>query len=87
MDTARDELHFLLAEPELKNIPVLILANKQDLPEALNCQKLKTELALSEEESRRPIKVQEASAILDKGLEEGFKWLVKKLSKEEDDSE
>jgi small GTP-binding protein len=87
LDTARDELHFLLAEPELKNIPVLILANKQDLPEALNCQKLKTELALSEEESRRPIKVQEASAILDKGLEEGFKWLVKKLSKEEDDSE
>ena len=87
LDTARDELHFLLAEPELKKIPVLILANKQDLPNALGYQELKSELALWDEDSRRPIKIQEASAILDEGLEEGFKWLVKRLSKEEDDSD
>ena len=82
---ARDELHFLLAEQELKNLPFLILANKQDLPGALGYQQLRTELAIGGEDDRRPIKLQEASALLDKGLEEGFKWLISKLAKEEDE--
>lgn len=53
LDTAKEELHFLLAEPELSNIPVLILANKQDLPEALSCQKLSAELAILDEDSSK----------------------------------
>jgi small GTP-binding protein len=32
---ARDELMSVLANDEAKNIPVMILANKQDLPKAL----------------------------------------------------
>lgn len=85
VDVARDELHYLLAEQELKHLPFLILANKQDLPDALGYQQLREALALWGEDDRRPIKIQEASALLDKGLEEGFKWLINKLSKEEED--
>ena len=84
LETARDELYFLLADPELKNIPILILANKQDLPEAIGYQDLKEDLAIGEEESKRPIKIQESSALLDTGLDDGFKWLIKILTKEED---
>ena len=84
LDVARDELHFILAEPELKTVPILVLANKQDLPDAVGYQTLRTELALWGEDERRPIKIQESSALLDKGLQEGFKWLVEQLSGEED---
>ena len=33
----------------------------------------------------RDMKIQEWSAIKDEGVEEGFKWLVDKLSKTEED--
>jgi len=87
INTARDELQFLLAEPELENIPILILANKQDLDEAIGPEELESDLALPTDGDPRPIKIQEASALLDKGLEEGFRWLTKVLSNEEDDSD
>ena len=86
IDVARDEFHFLLAEPELKNIPFLILANKQDLEDAISPEELEKDLAFSHDNSR-PIRIQEASALLDKGLEEGFKWLTKVLNNEEEDSD
>eukprot|EP01094_Clydonella_sp_ATCC50884_P021726 TRINITY_DN4846_c0_g1_i1.p2 TRINITY_DN4846_c0_g1~~TRINITY_DN4846_c0_g1_i1.p2 ORF type:complete len:206 (+),score=64.52 TRINITY_DN4846_c0_g1_i1:62-619(+) len=35
-DTARKELHDLLSKPPLAGIPLLVLGNKNDLPEALN---------------------------------------------------
>jgi signal recognition particle receptor subunit beta len=46
MDVARDELHYVLAETDLKTTPILVLANKQDLPGALGYQQLRSELAL-----------------------------------------
>jgi len=35
VDISREELHELIAKPSLKNIPLLVLGNKRDLPEAL----------------------------------------------------
>ena len=35
-ETARKELHDLLSKPPLAGIPLLVLGNKNDLPEALN---------------------------------------------------
>ena len=78
---ARDELHAVLAEQELKQVPILILANKQDLPESLSYQALREQLALCGEDEKRSIKIQEASALLDKGLLEGFEWIVDAISK------
>ena len=36
LDVSRQELELMLQEEELKGAPVLILANKQDLPNAMN---------------------------------------------------
>ncbi|KAA3669863.1 ADP-ribosylation factor-like protein 8, partial [Paragonimus westermani] len=35
LDAARNELHTLLDKPQLLGIPVLVLGNKKDLPNAL----------------------------------------------------
>lgn len=36
MEVAKQELELMLQEEELRGAPVLILANKQDLPNAMN---------------------------------------------------
>ena len=35
LDSAKSELHALMDKPELASIPLLVLANKNDLPESL----------------------------------------------------
>ena len=40
IEVARQELELMLQEEELKGVPVLVLANKQDLPNALNDQEV-----------------------------------------------
>lgn len=40
IDAARTELKSLLEKPQLSNIPVLVLGNKNDLPGALNVEEL-----------------------------------------------
>lgn len=40
VDTARTELQELLMKPSLAGIPLLLLGNKNDLPEALSKQEL-----------------------------------------------
>merc|ERR1712053_49773 len=39
-NSAKEELHRMLAEDELRNAPVLVLANKQDLPNAMNVDEI-----------------------------------------------
>lgn len=46
IEASRNELHSLLDKPQLSGIPVLVLGNKNDLPNALDEQKLITELNL-----------------------------------------
>ena len=48
IEQAREELHRLINDPELKSKPLLILANKQDLPNAMTLDELRDKLALSE---------------------------------------
>lgn len=36
IEPARNELHTLLDKPQLAEIPVLVLGNKRDLPDALD---------------------------------------------------
>lgn len=35
LDASRNELHNLIEKPQLTGIPVLVLGNKRDLPDAL----------------------------------------------------
>jgi ADP-ribosylation factor-like protein 8 len=39
-ETAKNELHNLLLKPQLSNIPLLVLGNKNDLPEALTVEQV-----------------------------------------------
>lgn len=41
IEIAKQELELMLQEEELKGVPVLVLANKQDLPNALNDQEVR----------------------------------------------
>lgn len=47
MEECRDELSRFLCEDELKNCCLLVLANKQDLPNAMNLQEVAEKLDLN----------------------------------------
>jgi len=44
---ARDELHRMLNEDELRDSILLVFANKQDLPQAMNAAEMTDKLGLS----------------------------------------
>lgn len=52
LGAAKTELHNLLDKPQLQGIPVLVLGNKRDLPNALDEKKLIDELNLSSIQDR-----------------------------------
>ena len=80
LETARAELFALLEEEELKDAVLLIMANKQDMPRALNAPQLSEALGLAAVKNRTWT-IQETSATQGKGLFTGFDWLVATLSK------
>jgi len=47
LEIAKQELELMLQEEELRGVPVLILANKQDLPNAMNEQEICNGLGLT----------------------------------------
>ena len=75
LNIARLELHSLLNEEELKDAPLLIFANKQDMKGALNAAAISEALGLSSIKDRQWT-IQETSATRGRGLFEGFDWLV-----------
>jgi signal recognition particle receptor subunit beta len=81
IEQARQELHRLINEPEIKSKPLLILANKQDLPNAMTINELRDKLALSELDENLKWHLQATSAIRNQGLKEGFEWLASLLKK------
>lgn len=75
-DSAKDELHKLLADDELKGVPLLVLANKQDLPQALSVAQLTERLGLHNVRSRKWF-IQASVASKGDGLFEGLEQLQK----------
>ena len=75
---AQKELLSLLKEERLLGIPVLILANKQDLDGALDVEGIRQTLRLDEIYSHWNIVP--SSAVTGQGLREGLQWLVKDVS-------
>lgn len=57
----------------MKNTTLLVLANKQDLPEALSPAKISELLQLTDLKNRS-WSIQKASALTGEGLEFGFDW-------------
>ena len=65
----------MLAEEELKNCPVLVLANKQDINGALAPGEVCKQLKMEDFKGRTWL-VQGASATTGQGLKEGLDWMV-----------
>jgi small GTP-binding protein len=76
IEAARDELHIMMAEYELKGSALLIIANKQDLQGAMKPAEVAERLSLA---SLKEVKwhIQGACANIGDGLVEGFDWLAK----------
>lgn len=79
IEEASEELNKLLNEDELQGIPVLVFANKQDLPKALSVEEVTRKLELHKYVGRKWI-VQGASANRGEGLFEGLEWLSNALT-------
>ena len=78
VDTARDELHAMLAEHELRDAMVLVLANKQDLPHSLKTSEVAEKMGLTSLRGRDWF-VQGTCAVDGAGLYEGLDWLAQKM--------
>lgn len=72
---ARDELLMLLKSDELRDAVLLVYANKQDMPNAMNLAELTDKLGLHELR-HRDWYIQNACATRGEGLNEGMSTLV-----------
>ena len=71
---AKIELDKLLSNPVLRDIPFLIFANKQDIPEAATTSQVANALNLYNI-NERPWKIAESIGTSGVGIDEGFLWL------------
>lgn len=71
---AKEELARCLQEDELRGVPVLVFANKQDLPGALKCNKIAEMLGLNQLRDRKWF-IQACCAVSGDGLYEGLDWM------------
>jgi small GTP-binding protein len=85
INEACDELHRMANEEELRNLPILIFANKQDLPVAFTLDEMKEKLNLSKlDQMQTKWHLQPSVATKNEGLEEGFRWLANVIQSKTD---
>lgn len=77
---ARDELHRMLNEDELRESILLVFANKQDLPNAMSAAEMTDKLGLHGLRHRQWY-IQACCATTGDGLYEGLDWLSATLQK------
>ncbi|EAY92309.1 hypothetical protein OsI_14032 [Oryza sativa Indica Group] len=76
---ARDELHRMLNEDELRDAVLLVFANKQDLPNAMNAAEITDKLGLHSLRQRHWY-IQSTCATTGEGLYEGLDWLSSNIA-------
>lgn len=76
---AKDELEKMLQEQEMENAALLVLANKQDLPNAMTPAEVMEALELQKLRHRKWF-IQSTVAPTGDGLYEGLDWLSRCLS-------
>ncbi|MES1912774.1 MAG: ADP-ribosylation factor 1 [Cercozoa sp. M6MM] len=77
--SAAEELHSLLLADELQDASLLVLANKQDQPEALSINEITERLGLNKLRNRNWY-IQASCAMTGDGLYEGLDWLTTAVS-------
>merc|ERR1712066_162282 len=76
----KDELHKMLNEDDLRDAVLLVFANKQDLPNAMNAAEITDKLGLHNLRQRK-WHTQATCATSGDGLYKGLDWLSSNLSK------
>ncbi|CAE7237114.1 ARF1 [Symbiodinium pilosum] len=77
INDAQEELQSILAQPEMEKTVLLVLANKQDLPNAMSTSEVTQALEL--QKLRHKWFIQATSAPTGDGLYEGLDWLSSTL--------
>ena len=78
IEAAREELHKMINEDELRDAVILVFANKQDLPNAMTAAEVTDKLGLHSLRSRNWY-IQACRATTGDGLYEGLDWLSSTL--------
>lgn len=78
----KDELQDLMKDDRLRNAILLVLANKQDLPNAANPAEISEKLDLLNIRDHEWY-VQACSAINGEGLVDGLSWLAPKIKEKQ----
>ncbi|XDV22675.1 hypothetical protein PO909_027521 [Leuciscus waleckii] len=78
---AKTELHKVTKFAENQGTPLLVIANKQDLPKSLTVTEIEKHLALHELSPSTTYHVQPACAIIGEGLHEGMDKLYEMIVK------
>ncbi|KAG5274335.1 hypothetical protein AALO_G00134980 [Alosa alosa] len=86
VNEAREELMRMLAEDELRDAVLLVFANKQDLPNAMNAAEITDKLGLHSLRHRNWY-IQATCATSGDGLYEGLDWLANQLKNKNNDRE
>ena len=76
----KEELHALLEAEGNQGLPLLVFANKQDMPGAISAQELTRRLELAKFRDREWL-VQASIATRADGLYEGLDWLTTQMAK------
>ena len=79
---AKEELDKMLQEQEMENAVLLVLANKQDLPNAMTAAEVMEKLELQKLRHRKWF-IQSTVAPTGDGLYEGLDWLSRSLCSRE----
>lgn len=74
------ELYELLTDDKLQDVPLLVYANKQDLPESLTAADLAQTLGLPTIKDRA-WQIQACCAVQGEGVREGMEWVCKSIKK------
>ena len=64
-----------MSDEESVDVPALIYANKQDLPNAILVSEIIEKLELMTVHKERKWYIQKSNALTNEGLDEGMKWL------------
>jgi ADP-ribosylation factor-like protein 3 len=84
MDESGVELTQLLDEERLSHVPLLVMANKQDLLNALSEEEISVELGLNELRDR-VWQILPCSAKTGDGLQEAMEWVVEQINTGKDE--
>jgi ADP-ribosylation factor-like protein 3 len=83
MEETGVELQQLLDEEKLSHVPLLVMANKQDLMSAATPAEITAELGLNDLRERT-WQILPCSAKTGDGLQEGMEWLVEQINSGKD---